>query len=145
MDNDVSSSPTKSNRQGRQRRRIFGGAGAVLLVLVGVVVGGTLQHSKTGTSGALGANVCPVVNPTTHLPSIVPVAEVNWANCNLSTAKLVGAYLWGANLNGANLNGANLTGATLTGANVGGATWALTICPDGWLTMTPCVGHGGGL
>ena len=115
MDKDVSTDSTKPTRQGRQRRRLIGGAGAVLLVLVGVVVGGTLQHSKSGTSGALGAYACPTINSTSHRPSITPAPEADWHACfNL----VAGADLAGANLAMANLNSTYLGGATLSGANL---------------------------
>ena len=139
MDNDVSSVTPKTTRKGRQRRRLIGGAGAVLLVLVGVAVGGTWQHSKAGTSGALGVHACPVIDPTTHLPSIAPVAEVNWANCNLTGADLRGAYLFMAALNGATLSGANLTDAVLTGAVLtgvqSGAIVGTVTLPTGWIIV----------
>ena len=118
MDNDVSTDSTKTTRQGRQRRRIIGGAVAAAVVVAAVVVGGTLQHSKAGTSGALGAYACPKIDATTKLPSITPAPEVDWQSCDLTGADLIGANLAGANLAGAALNNANLAGANLTDANL---------------------------
>jgi len=117
MDNDTTTATT-STRQGRQRRRLIAGAIAVAVIAGAIIVGGSWQNSQNATSGALGANVCPTVNPTTKLPSIVPVAEVDWSGCNLTGIKLIGAYMWGSNLSGANLTDANLTGVNLTGANL---------------------------
>ena len=121
MDNDVTASSTTRNRQGRRRRNLLIGLGAAAVVGIAVVVGATLQNFTAGTSGALGARACPGINVTTLLPSIAPVPEVDWSNCNLVTARLSGAYLSMANLNGASLQGADLTGATLAYANLSGA------------------------
>ena len=143
MDNDVCTCATTTNRQARQRRRVIAGAVAAVVVVSAVVVGGTWQHSKAGTSGALGLRACPTINATTHRPSITPAPEVDWSAClnlvsgadlagaNLVLANLESTYLGGATLTGANLveaimiktylSGAILDGAHLSGANLEGA------------------------
>ena len=127
MDNDVSTYTTSTNRQGRQWRRIIaGGVAAVILFAAGVAVG-TLQHSKAGTSGALGAWECPTMIPGARtIPSITPAPDVDWHGCDLTGLSGYDAHLWGADLTGATLTGAylylaDLTGATLTGADLTGA------------------------
>ncbi|MEI7777971.1 MAG: hypothetical protein WCJ42_00900 [Actinomycetes bacterium] len=71
MDSDVSTSMTSINRQGRQGRRIIGGAVAAVVVAAAVVVGGTLQHTKAGTSGALGMNATTIsITPSSVTISI---------------------------------------------------------------------------
>ncbi len=71
MDSDVSTSMTSINRQGRQGRRLIGGALAAVVVAAAVVVGGTLQHTKAGTSGALGMNATTIsITPSSVTISI---------------------------------------------------------------------------
>ena len=74
MDSDVSTSMTSINRQGRQGRRLIGGAVAAVVAVVvaaAVVVGGTLQHTKAGTSGALGMNATTIsITPSSVTISI---------------------------------------------------------------------------
>ena len=120
MDNDVTSTPAKTSRQGRQRRRILMGAGAAFLVLVGVVVGGTWRNSTSGTSGALGATSCPARDSYNRpVPPAAP--ESNWHGCNLDGIDLAGANLFESDLGGVSMTSANLRGANLSFSSMDGA------------------------